>query len=204
MAGSIGRWRRCRSPTVPTTKVGGFSVGMRQRLGIAAALIREPRVLILDEPASGLDPNGVRDLHALLRRLAADGMTVLLSSHDMDEVESLCGSVTILRTGRVAFDGPIGTMREQAPAPSYRLRTSDHARTLLVAAEAVGITIFDDGGEAMLIGAEPPDLDVFVIALGRAGVAIRGLELASTALRSFFFALTGGPADADQHQEAVG
>lgn len=177
------------------SRVGGFSVGMRQRLGIAAALIRAPQVLILDEPGNGLDPNGVRDLHALLRALAADGVTVLLSSHDMDEVEALADSVTIMRRGAVAFDGTIAAMREQAPAPSYLLRTGDDEHALRVAATIPGLgahvhadPTMEAGG--LLVDAERSDLDAFVIALGKADVAVRALRLQSTALRSFFHALT--------------
>jgi ABC-2 type transport system ATP-binding protein len=70
-------------------KVGGYSFGMRQRLGVAAALLRSPKLLVLDEPANGLDPAGIRDMRALVKRLAAEGLTVLLSSHDMAEVEDI-------------------------------------------------------------------------------------------------------------------
>ena len=80
-------------------KVGGYSFGMRQRLGVAASLLRDPQLLVLDEPANGLDPAGMRDMRALIKRLAAGGLTVLLSSHDMAEVEEICDNVTIMRTG---------------------------------------------------------------------------------------------------------
>ena len=77
-------------------RVGGYSHGMRQRLGIAASLLRKPRLLLLDEPATGLDPAGMRDMRALVRRLADEGMTVVLSSHLMSEVEELCNRVAII------------------------------------------------------------------------------------------------------------
>ncbi len=77
-------------------RVGGYSHGMRQRLGIAASLLRKPRLLLLDEPATGLDPAGMRDMRALVRRLAGEGMTVVLSSHLMSEVEELCNRVAII------------------------------------------------------------------------------------------------------------
>ena len=86
-------------------KVRGYSLGMRQRLGLAAAMLRRPRLLILDEPANGMDPAGIRDLRAAVRRLARDGLTVILSSHDMAQVEGICDSVTVLHHGRVAFAG---------------------------------------------------------------------------------------------------
>src|SRR5204862_1200867 len=88
-------------------KVRGYSFGMRQRLGVAASLLRAPRLLVLDEPANGLDPAGIRDMRALVKRLAASGLTVLLSSHDMAEVEQICDDITIMNTGQVVYHGPI-------------------------------------------------------------------------------------------------
>src|SRR6185437_5382883 len=88
-------------------KVGGYSHGMKQRLGIAAALLRAPRLLLLDEPTTGLDPGGMRDMRELIRRLAGDGITVLLSSHQLAEVEEVCNRVAIIRRGRIAFEGTL-------------------------------------------------------------------------------------------------
>src|SRR4029079_7770207 len=88
-------------------RVGGSSHGMRQRLGIAGALLRDPKLLLLDEPATGLDPAGMRDMRLLVRRLAYYGMTVLLSSHLMTEVEELCDGVAIVRNGRVVYEGSL-------------------------------------------------------------------------------------------------
>ncbi|HEY2007260.1 MAG TPA: ATP-binding cassette domain-containing protein, partial [Solirubrobacteraceae bacterium] len=84
-------------------RVGGFSHGMRQRLGIAAALLRDPKLLLLDEPATGLDPAGMRDMRLLIRRLAEQGMTVVLSSHLLGEVEDVCNRVAIVRSGRIVY-----------------------------------------------------------------------------------------------------
>ncbi|MDQ6729418.1 MAG: ATP-binding cassette domain-containing protein [Actinomycetota bacterium] len=86
-------------------RVGSYSTGMRQRLGIAAALLRTPRLLLLDEPTSGLDPAGTRDVSRLLRELSAQGVAVILSSHLIGELETLCDSYTILRSGRVVWEG---------------------------------------------------------------------------------------------------
>ena len=86
-------------------RVAGYSTGMRQRLGIAAALLRHPTALALDEPTSGLDPAGIRDTSALLRELAADGVAVLISSHLIGELEEICDSYTILLNGGVIWDG---------------------------------------------------------------------------------------------------
>jgi ABC-2 type transport system ATP-binding protein len=97
-------------------RVGGYSHGMRQRLGIAAALLRDPKLLLLDEPATGLDPAGMRDMRLLIRRLADEGMTVLLSSHLMNEVEELCNRVAIVRSGKIVYEG------------EHRLSPGDHRR----------------------------------------------------------------------------
>ena len=110
-------------------KVGGYSHGMRQRLGIAAALLRRPRLLILDEPATGLDPAGMRDMRALIRRLADEGITVLLSSHQLPEVQELCDRVAIVDRGKVVYEGALADLRRQGGA-GYRLRTTDDSRAL--------------------------------------------------------------------------
>ena len=119
-------------------KVGGYSHGMRQRLGIASALLRNPRLLLLDEPATGLDPAGMRDMRELIRDLAAQGITVLLSSHLLVEVEEVCNRVAIIRSGRVAYQGSLADLRRQAGV-SYRLRTSDDERAMRVCEAQAGI-----------------------------------------------------------------
>ena len=98
---------------------------MRQRLGIAAALLREPRLLLLDEPATGLDPAGMRDMRALIRHLAGEGMTVLLSSHLLAEVEELCNRVGDRAHGRIVYEGALaelGAGRAALPAAHHRRR----------------------------------------------------------------------------------
>ncbi len=93
-------------------RVAGYSTGMRQRLGIAAALLRRPRILALDEPTSGLDPAGIRDTAVLLRELAADGVAILVSSHLIGELEEICDSYTILKEGAVIWDGSATAVTE--------------------------------------------------------------------------------------------
>ena len=100
---------------------------MRQRLGIAGALLRAPRLLLLDEPATGLDPAGMRDMRLLIRRLADDGMTVLLSSHLMDEVQELCNAVGIVQRGRMVYQGSLAGLLASA-AGRYRMTTVDDDR----------------------------------------------------------------------------
>src|SRR5207248_3692519 len=108
-------------------KVGGYSHGMRQRLGIAAALLRRPRLLLLDEPTTGLDPAGMRDMRDLVRRLAGEGITVLLSSHLLAEVEELCNRVAIIRKGRIVDEGAL-TEGVAEGSGAYRLRPGDIER----------------------------------------------------------------------------
>src|SRR5207248_5526623 len=95
-------------------RVGGYSHGMKQRLGIAASLLRAPRLLLLDEPTTGLDPAGMRDMRQLVTRLAAEGITILLSSHLLYEVEDLCNRVAIVRRGRVVYEGSLAELKATA------------------------------------------------------------------------------------------
>jgi ABC-2 type transport system ATP-binding protein len=168
-------------------KVGTFSSGMRQRLGLAAALLRRPRLLLLDEPTAGLDPEGTRELRLLLRQLAAGGVTVLFSSHDMAEVEAISGTVTIMRAGRVVWDGTLERLRAEAPVPAYRLVTSDDRRALELAGP---VRAESDPEEGLRVTAAADELDAYVLALGAAGIAVRRLELVESPLESMFFALT--------------
>jgi ABC-2 type transport system ATP-binding protein len=172
-------------------RVSGYSTGMRQRLGIAACLVRAPRLLLLDEPTAGLDPGGVRDMQALIRELTADGVAVLVSSHQIGEVEDVCDSFTILRRGEVVWDGTATRLREQAPGAGHRMATSDDELSLSLAARHDGVHARPSGEGDLLVTARPGALDPYVVALGAAGVAIRRLELETSPLESMFFALTG-------------
>jgi ABC-2 type transport system ATP-binding protein len=164
---------------------------MRQRLGLAAAMLRRPRLLILDEPSNGMDPAGIRDLRSALRRLADDGVTVILSSHDMAQVEEICDSVTVLSSGKTVFAGRLDVMRADAPDPVWRMHTSDDFAALQAAEGTAGVkaSSHDDGG--LVVFAAQERLDEFVLHLGRTSVAIRGLALDVTPLEALFFQLTG-------------
>jgi len=174
-------------------KVGGYSAGMRQRLGLAGALLRSPRLLVLDEPTNSLDPAGARDLRARVRRLASEGVAVLLSSHDMAEVEDLCSVLTILHHGKVAFSGTIDELRKRTPGAVHRLRTSDDVRALSVG--GMEITAAVDGVGLDVCGGEG-ELDRYVLALGQAGIAVRSLESQDRSLESLFLRLTSDAPDA--------
>jgi ABC-2 type transport system ATP-binding protein len=172
-------------------RVGGYSHGMRQRLGIAAALLRRPRLLILDEPATGLDPAGMRDMRALIRRLADQGITVLLSSHQLPEVQELCDRVAIVDSGRVVYEGALADLRRQGGA-GYRLRSTDDARALAVLRAQPGIEHAAGGEHGLSFQAQESDVGPLSIALGAAGVGILALTPELATLEDLFFRLTEG------------
>ena len=180
---------------VADDRVRGFSLGMRQRLGLAAALLTKPRLLVLDEPSNGLDPAGKKHVHGVLSRLAADGTTVVLSSHRMDDLEALCSEVTILATGRVVFSGPLSKLAAENRELDYRLRTSDPEAARRLAADTAGIHVVDDAGtrqdaEVLVVRALVPALDELVVRLVHAGIALRELAPVVPPLEAAFLALT--------------
>jgi ABC-2 type transport system ATP-binding protein len=176
-------------------RVGGYSHGMRQRLGIAAALLREPKLLLLDEPATGLDPAGMRDMRLLIRRLAEQGMTVVLSSHLLAEVEDLCNRVAIVRSGRIVYEGEIATLKRGA-ATSYRLETTDDDRALAVAGAQPGITEAhrNEHGRIVLTVADEASVAALSQALVEAGALIHALAPQTVTLEDLFFSFTEGDA----------
>jgi len=176
------------------SKVGEFSYGMVQRLGVAAALMRSPRLLVLDEPTNGLDPAGIRDMRALISRLASTGITVLLSSHNMLEVEEVCGPVAIMRRGRLAFDGSMAELRAMAQEVEYRLVTGDDARAADVCREAPGVSNVRTAADGIRLDSRPGAVEALTARLGAMGIGIRQLELPITALETLFFRLTEGDA----------
>jgi ABC-2 type transport system ATP-binding protein len=171
-------------------RVSGYSTGMKQRLGIAASLLRRPRLLLLDEPTAGLDPAGVREVRALMQELSSDGVAILISSHQIIEVEDVCDSFTVLRQGRVVWDGTAARLRAQAPASAYRLTTSDDRHALEIARGQSGVDAAETRRGGIALTVEEGSLDPFVLALGSAGVAVRRLELVASPVESMFFALT--------------
>jgi ABC-2 type transport system ATP-binding protein len=179
-------------PTRAGDRVGGYSHGMRQRLGIAAALLRRPRLLLLDEPTTGLDPGGIRDMRTLIRRLADDGITVLLSSHQLTEVEEVCNRVAIIRSGRVVFENDLDALRRTATT-RYLLRTSDTERALEVCAAQPGLGEIDSStdGEIAFV-AEEDDVGALSVVLVEAGIAITALVPMRPTLEELFFQFTEG------------
>jgi ABC-2 type transport system ATP-binding protein len=170
--------------------VGGYSAGMRQRLGVAAALLRSPRLLFLDEPTSSLDPAAARHVRTLARRLADEGTAVVWSSHDMSEVEELCSTLTVVNEGRVVFSGSVERLRRRAPATVHTLRTSNDAAAISLASCRHGLNVRNAGEDGLEITADVAALDAYVIALASAGVAVRSLEERARSLESLFLEVT--------------
>ncbi|HEY7256535.1 MAG TPA: ABC transporter ATP-binding protein [Solirubrobacterales bacterium] len=185
-------------------RVGGYSHGMRQRLGIAAALLRRPRLLLLDEPATGLDPGGMRDMRELIRDLAARGITVMLSSHLLVEVEELCNRVAIVRRGRVVYEGALSELRERAGV-SYRLRTAEDERAHRVSVAQPGIEeVRDAPGGGLLFRAVGEDaVGELSLALAEAGAPVLELSPRQASLEDLFFQLTEGDGAASAERMAA-
>jgi ABC-2 type transport system ATP-binding protein len=190
---------------VADDRVRGFSLGMRQRLGLAAALLTKPRLLMLDEPANGLDPAGTRHVHRVLTGLAAGGTSVILSSHRMDDLAALCSEVTLLAKGRVVFTGPVSKLAAETGELDYRLRTSHPDAARRVAAETPELRVLPDDeplqrqdAEALLVRGAVPALDDLVARLVGTGVAVRELAPVVAPLEAAFLALTEAGATAEE------
>jgi len=166
-----------------------YSLGMKQRLAIAASLLQPRELVILDEPTNGLDPQGTREVRALVRQIAADGVTVLVSSHLLAEVEQVCTDVGVMRAGRLVFQGPLEELRATGTA-RVRVRTPDQAKAADVLA-ALGLAdIRAAGGEVTaLLGERAPDWVCRELVL--AGVAVAGLGTPRPSLEDLFVELTG-------------
>jgi ABC-2 type transport system ATP-binding protein len=174
-------------------KFKGYSLGMRQRLGIAAAMLGDPRVLVLDEPANGLDPEGIRWMRDLLRALATEGRTVLVSSHLLSEMQLLADDVVIVAAGRLIRQGPVDeVLGSMGAAAQVRVRTPDPDRlTAALAAAGPGITPMPDG-TLLITGMAPAAVGH---AAFTAGVELHELTGERADLEQVFLQLTAGKAE---------
>ncbi len=166
-----------------------YSLGMRQRLALAAALLQPRDLLVLDEPTNGLDPQGTREVRSLLMALAADGTTVMLSTHLLAEVEQVCGHVGVMHQGRLVAQAPLATLRAggAARARVETDRPDDAARVLReIGAGDVQVAA---GVTTGLLGPLAPEK--VVAALVHDGVGVRGFRVAAPELEELFVSLTG-------------
>jgi ABC-2 type transport system ATP-binding protein len=180
------------------SKVGEYSYGMVQRLGVAAALMREPRLLVLDEPTNGLDPAGIRDMRTLIQRLAGSGLTVLLSSHHMDEVEEMCTRVAIMRRGQIAFDGSMSELRGRAGRATRHLVTTDDATALTICQTTEGVVAAAREGSLIVFDADDETVERLSRELVGVGLGIQRLHAPTSALETLFFRLTDSKTGDDE------
>ena len=175
-------------------KVSTYSLGMRQRLGIAQALLGNPDLLILDEPANGLDPAGIREIRLLVRRLAEQrSISVFVSSHLLSEVEQMCDRVAIIHRGRTLATGPVGTLLDRPGTDRYRfiVRPREAAAGVIApfASEPLGAPEGERGIDARMPRERVPQA---VAALAAAGVEVFGVERQASSLEEIFLEVTGG------------
>ncbi|MDT0308923.1 ATP-binding cassette domain-containing protein [Streptomyces sp. DSM 44917] len=171
---------------------GGFSLGMRQRLGIAAALLGDPPVLIFDEPVNGLDPEGVRWIRGLLRSLAAEGRAVLVSSHLMSELEGTADHLLVMGRGRLLADTGVRELLAASSGGRVEVRTAQRQEAMTVLAEA-GATVAVSRQDAVTVSGL--EAERIVELLTGAGVAFSGVAEHRASLEEAYMELTGGAAE---------
>ena len=176
-------------------RFASYSLGMKQRLGVASALMGDPDLVVLDEPSNGLDPAGVQDMRVLVAGLAAEGRTVILSSHQLAEVQETCHRVGVVDRGRLLRESTVAELRGSA---RLRVRGTPTADVLAVAMRVAG----DDGvhleGDDVLLDADEDQAPRLVAELVAAGVAVREVRLVERSLEDVFFEMTGPRAAQDQ------
>ena len=182
-------------------RVRAYSLGMKQRLAVASALLKEPELLILDEPANGLDPAGIREMRDLMRELAAAGVTVLVSSHILGEIQLICDHVTIISRGRRVAAGPVGEVLSSFDRSEFRVRVADQPQAAEVLRDAgLPVTEHDDH----LVVRELADPAEISRILGGQGLWVRELTPLTPDLESVFLQLTnteprpGAPRQVDE------
>jgi ABC-2 type transport system ATP-binding protein len=185
-------------------KYRSYSLGMKQRLGIAAAMLADPRLLILDEPTNGLDPGGIVEMRGLIRSFAGDGITVLVSSHLISEIEQICDYVVMIRAGRLVHQGSVGELRG-TQQPDFILAPERDADlpVLTRLLQEAGCTVTQRPAEATVVVEAPgfgaADLNRLA---ARGGITLRQLAESTRSLERAFFALTGtASADVPAGQE---
>jgi ABC-2 type transport system ATP-binding protein len=166
-----------------------YSLGMKQRLAIAAGLLQPRELLILDEPTNGLDPQGTREVRALIREIAADGTTVFVSSHLLAEVEQICSHVGVMRAGELVFQGTLEQMRGRG-TPRILVRTGESERAAQVLAGLGLADVMVTGREVTAqLGGQAPE--TVCVELVHAGVPVAGLDTPRASLEDLFVELTG-------------
>ena len=178
-----------------TKKVRAYSLGMKQRLGLANALLAPRRLLVLDEPTNGLDPQGTREIRSLVASLAADGETIFVSSHLLSEIEQMCTHVGIMSAGRLVAQGPIDELRSDEHVIA-RIDTPDAADAVAALASLGLVATSTADAVTAPLGTLPPEQAV--AALVAAGVRVRGFRVIAPSLEDRFVELTGEGFDVER------
>jgi ABC-2 type transport system ATP-binding protein len=188
-------------------KYRSYSLGMKQRLGIAAALLPSPELLILDEPTNGLDPAGIVEMRGLIRSFASDGITVVVSSHLIAEIEQVCGYIVMIRGGRLVHQGPVaGLAAGQRPdivlAPEHTGDLDSLVQVLTSAGLVVSASLAD--GTALVAASSASAADLNRLA-ARSGITLQQIAERTRSLEDVFFQLTGtgGPMPSGQEMGAI-
>jgi ABC-2 type transport system ATP-binding protein len=166
-----------------------YSLGMRQRLGLAAVLLKDPAVLVLDEPANGLDPAGIREIRVLMRQLGDEGRTVFVSSHQLGEIQQICDRVAILRSGRCIASGPVDEVLANGHAAGLLVRVDDRPAAV-VALRRAGISASPAGDGLLLVDEATAGAAHVSETLGRSGLWVTELRPQELSLEDVFLELT--------------
>lgn len=168
-----------------------YSQGMRQRLGIAAALLHEPKLIILDEPTNGLDPAGQREIRELIRGLAQSGRTIFLSSHQLHEVEQICDEVAILKAGRLVAGGPVAELLRRGQGVLLRV-PSEAARAAGLLRGVGWVAGVKQRGDELLVDAPAARAAELNMLLAGQGIAVAEVRARGETLEELFLEVTGG------------
>jgi len=174
------------------SRFSSYSLGMKQRLGVAAVLLKEPELLILDEPSNGLDPGGMAEMRTMIRRLAAEGRTVFVSSHLLSEVQQLCDRVAVVARGRCVASGAVadllrgGVSRYRVVVPGGELERNSASAVL----QQEGFEVHAGDGLSLVVGAEADRAAGVTRALAGAGIYLAELSPVERTLEEAFFELT--------------
>jgi ABC-2 type transport system ATP-binding protein len=166
-----------------------YSLGMKQRLGVAAALLKDPELLILDEPTNGLDPKGMADMRALIRRLGSGERTVLLSSHLLGEVEQICDRVGVIRKGELVAEGSVAELRGQS---GLLVRAEPVREAAYIAARLHGVEGVEESDGALRLAVDPAMAAGINAKLVSAGLRVSELRPTEQSLEEVFLELTEG------------
>ena len=197
LGGSTTRLRTVGLADRADEKVAKYSLGMRQRLGLAGALLKDPALLVLDEPVNGLDPAGIREIRQLLRALGAEGRTVFVSSHLLSEVEQTCDRVAIIDRGRLVLSGRVDDVLAEAARPSLLIRLDDPVAAADVVRRA-GIDV-EAAGDLLRVAVPATEAAHVTKLLADVGLYVSELRPDAVSLEELFLSITGRPT----HEEVL-